>query len=247
MSRADAFLAAFSAIEKHLRRETRSDSRVSFYQLVEVAAQRDRAVLQLREDLKEFADLRNAIVHERSDGHPIAEPIDAAVQHLERIRALLLSPPTIYPTFRRAVESVEASDPIAKALTIMRARRFSQLPVTRERRFIGLLTASTVARWLAERASEEVLDLRETCVKDALAHAEDPENHQFVKRDATVFDALACFDLAETRGKRLEALLITHSGKPSETFLGIITVHDVPRLLAATRAKRGMRGKQDSG
>lgn len=241
MSRADAFLAAFSAIEKHLRREMRSDSRVSFYQLVESAALRDQAVLRLREDLKEYADLRNAIVHERTDHHPIAEPIEAAVQHLERIRDLLLSPPKVYPTFKKVVESVESSEPIAKALTIMRARRFSQLPVTRERRFIGLLTASTVARWLAERASEEVLDLRETCVKDALAHAEDPDNHQFVKREATVFDALACFDSAETRGKRLDALLITHSGKPGETLLGIITVHDVPRLLAATRTKRSAR------
>ena len=99
-----------------------------------------------------------------------------------------------------------------------------------------------MTRWLSARASEEVLDLREASVKDALAHTEDPENHQFLKRDATVFDALASFDAFEARGKRLDALLITHSGKPTEALLGIVTVYDVPQLLAATRPKKGARG-----
>src|SRR4051812_42816091 len=36
-------------------------------------------------DLKEFADLRNAIVHERRGGHSIAEPHEKTVRRLEEI------------------------------------------------------------------------------------------------------------------------------------------------------------------
>jgi len=241
MSRADVFLATFSVIEKHLRRETQSDAKVSFYQLVESAGQYDRAVRHLRDDLKEFADLRNAITHERTDGHPIADPTNAAVQQLERIRTLLLSTPTVYPAFKKPVASVDASSSITQALGVMHADRFSQLTVTRQGRFVALLRANTVARWLAARASDQIVDLGGTSIHDVLAHTEDSENHQFLKRDATVFDALACFESFETRGKRLEAILITHSAKPTETLLGIVTVYDVPQLLARTRPKRGSR------
>ena len=32
------------------------------------------------------------------------------------------------------------------------------------------------------------------------------------------------------RGKRLEAILITNSGLPTESLLGIVTIHDIPKL-----------------
>ncbi len=63
-----------------------------------------------------------------------------------------------------------------------------------------------------------------------MKHQEDHDNHTFLARTATVADGLAAFDDYLSRGKRLEAILITQNGRSSEALLGIITVHGVPKL-----------------
>ena len=57
-----AFLRVFSSIESWLRQQVDADRSTLFYQLVDRAAAKNRAVVRYRDDLKEFADLRNAIV-----------------------------------------------------------------------------------------------------------------------------------------------------------------------------------------
>ena len=60
MRNSDTFLTIFSAIESWLRQQACSDRSASFFQLVDGVAFRNRAVTRYRDDLKEFADLRNA-------------------------------------------------------------------------------------------------------------------------------------------------------------------------------------------
>lgn len=78
--------------------------------------------------------------------------------------------------------------------------------------------------------------VEEAPVRDVLAHTEDADNHRLVPRDATVFDALQLFDAYNERGKSLDAVLITHAGRREEQLLGIVTIYDIPRLLASIRA-----------
>jgi hypothetical protein len=85
----ESFLNSFAAIEKHLRSIGKADRSASFYQVVDSSARSDRVVRRYRDDLKEYADLRNAIVHERFDGHVIAEPNDRAVADLSKLQAML--------------------------------------------------------------------------------------------------------------------------------------------------------------
>jgi hypothetical protein len=80
-------------------------------------------------------------------------------------------------------------------------------------------------------AKEEIVSLADTSVRDVLRHTEDPNHFVFLSREATLFNVLEHFDDFEARGKRLDALLVTHAGKPNETLLGIITLWDTPKIL----------------
>ncbi len=71
MSNANTFLAIFSAVETWMRRQVNVDRSTSFSRLVDLAAENNSAVGRFRIDLKEFADLRNAIVHERMNARTI--------------------------------------------------------------------------------------------------------------------------------------------------------------------------------
>lgn len=68
------FLEAYSNIERFLRRYTQSEKGETFYGLIRKAGKTNRAVRAMEDDFKEIGDLRNAIVHERGEGEPIAVP-----------------------------------------------------------------------------------------------------------------------------------------------------------------------------
>ncbi|HSM57441.1 MAG TPA: hypothetical protein VK879_14920, partial [Candidatus Sulfomarinibacteraceae bacterium] len=63
MSNADRFVRAYNAIDNHLRRVLKSGKHRSFPALVDIAAKRMSEVRRYRNDLKEYGQLRNAIVH----------------------------------------------------------------------------------------------------------------------------------------------------------------------------------------
>lgn len=234
----EVFIQIFAQIEAWLRKEARADRATSFYQLVERVASQDRSVLRYKDDLKEFADLRNAIVHERTDGHVIAEPNDRAVKDFERIRAALLSPPAVIPLFQRSVQSRNVDEAVGKAVSDMRSGSFSQLPILSNGKVTALLTSETVVRWLASEVSNDLVSLMDTKITEVLPHTEDLDHFCFLSRRATLHEVLVCFEDFAARGKDLDAILISQDGKPEQTLLGILTVYDLPSILAALGLRR---------
>ena len=210
MKNSQAFLDSFATIEKFLRSLASEDRSSSFYHLVDMASRMNRTVARYRDDLKEYADLRNAIVHERSDGHVIAEPNDMAVSHLAALRSLLLTPPKVVPMFQVDVQTRDVSRPLGEAVVVMLQGSFSQLPVTQDHRVVGVLTSNTIARWLGHEVATDLFSLRETTIGQVLKFTEDSENHCFLGRSSTLFDVLGCFDDFASRGKDLDAILVTH-------------------------------------
>ena len=188
------------------------------------------AVRSLNTTLREFADLRNAIIHERTDGHVIAEPNDASVSHIEYIATMLTKPPTIIPRFQKEVSVLKPGDPVAEAASIMLRDSFSQIPICDDTGFVALLSANTLSRWLGSSISTDIFCLSETDIKAVLRFSEDQDNCAFLGRNHTVFDALEKFQSYERKGKRLEAILVTQNGKSTESILGIITVWDIPEI-----------------
>jgi predicted transcriptional regulator len=112
---------------------------------------------------------------------------------------------------------------------------YSQLPVYDNGAFVGLLTAETVARWVASNFTEELNLMEEKSVAEVLRYQEDPENHAFLGRTSTVLDGLTTFDDFLHQGKRLDAILVTEKGQAGEQPLGIVTIHDIPKMRRALR------------
>ena len=108
---------------------------------------------------------------------------------------------------------------------------FSQLPIYDGNNYIGLLTSETIARWLATAFVGDGQGIvGEESVAEVLKHQKNSENYKFMPAKATVPEALAAFEDFQQRGKRLEAILLTNTGRPSEPMRGIVTIHDIPKL-----------------
>ena len=81
-----------------------TNDHLSFYKLVELSKRKNAIVRRYEEDLKEYATLRNAIVHHQtSTEYAIAEPHDEIVQALETIDEALAKPVTVGEMFHPSV------------------------------------------------------------------------------------------------------------------------------------------------
>jgi CBS domain-containing protein len=234
---ADRFLSAYNEIDKWLRKMLKADRKASFANLVDdvsnsnkVSHQSTRLVRHYRDDLKEYGDLRNAIVHEHRNDEVIATPCLKAVEEMEAIRKRLFYPPRVHPRFAKDVIQCTPDDPIGTVAQQMRAKKFSQIPVYSGARLLALLTTDTIARWVAcsLKSGEEIME--EAPVKDVLNEAEFTENYHLLDTGATVIEALDCFDAFFGRGLRLDAILITKDAKKNNAPLGIISISDIPEL-----------------
>ncbi len=230
MKNSERFLNAFNAIESHLSHTTELGPTATFHELMEKSRFHSHVIQSYRDDLRDFADLRNLLVHKRVGDHLMAEPTDEAVARLEHISKALLEPPKIIPSFQREVLWLHETEPIGHAVRQMLLNDYSQIPTYEDREFKGLLTANTIARWLGATAAEDLVSLDSTTIAQVITFTEDRDICSFIARDATIFDASERFLRYQHTGKRLEALLITQSGRESERLLGIITPWDLPRL-----------------
>ena len=235
---AERFLDAFARIDHYLRRRLDEDPGIGFSGLVSCAEKKRLLIGRHAADLKEFAELRNAIVHDRSDGHPIADPYVATVEAIERLAELLESPPTALAVIGpMTVEMCSPHTTVAEAARLMRDGSFLQLPVDDDECITAVLTSETITRWMASVMDDHggvILD--EHTVAEALPHTENRDHHwELLGRQSTVFDATRLFDRYSASGLFLDAVLITDSGRPDQKISSIVTTYDLPKLNAAIR------------
>ncbi len=227
INNAERFLNAYAQIEQTLRKIVAPDRFLKFYELVKCACRIEPLLREYRVDLLEFGELRNAIVHNRTDGRIIAEPDDEAVAAIERIAAHLSEPPRVVPLFQKKVITVAGRDPIRDAVKLLYRYSYSQLPVTENGITVALLTTNTITRWLG-KSLENKVSLEDTAVAAVLEYTEHGDNFKFAGAGTTLFEVQDLFYRYYQRGKRLDAILITSDGSPAEPLLGIITMRDLP-------------------
>jgi len=279
--RGERFLSAYAVIEQEMRRRWGNPAgRESFRHLVDVLKSKDSLIRKFKDDLEEFSELRNAIVHERiSPDYLIAVPLPETVAKIETIAGILTNPPLVYPRFGRPVFTLQVHEPASRVLKATRDTDFSQFPVYDGSRYVGLLTNSGISRWVASLLCDEScgpsricpppetsagqdtaskafqwnpedfreglredpregfrkdlqVDLRNCLlnarIADILAYEKDRDRARFISRYETIYEAQEMFrDGSFGHRWRTAALLITETGNPRESLLGIVTPSDM--------------------
>jgi len=228
MEKVEAFLTLYQKLDEYLRRNAGQARDLSFAQRLDALAQKHPVLRRNAAKLKDYGDLRNALVHHRDPGGGwIAEPSERTLQEFEQIVQAILLPQKLIPRFQKLdIRLFSPQDPLVTALQHMRERDYSQVVVRIEGK-LSLLTVEGIARWLEEQAQEDIISVREAIITDAWRY-EQAENVSIMNRDQTVYDAMEIFMLAiEQRKPRIYALLITEHGKATEGLQGIVTPWDL--------------------
>ncbi|MFS0576912.1 CBS domain-containing protein [Sporosarcina sp. 179-K 3D1 HS] len=227
----DRFIIAYNRIEKAMEKLSGSNGYMPFSRLIDKSKKSSPIIRKFEQDLREYGDLRNAIVHHRTDFHyAIAEPHDDVVELMEYIERELSKPKTVADYFTRKVYTLHASDTLEKGLKLIREKRFNQIPIYERGDFIGLVTATGITYWLADQATGENISREIPTLLDILQHEKQKKTCRFIPMALSVYQAEEYFKRAVESGNRLEALLITENGEPHEKLLGIVTPLDLMKI-----------------
>ena len=138
MSNSTEFLNTFIELEKVLKEELNDQGHKPFYALIGSLKHSNSYIRHYYIKLKEYADLRNAIVHERLDGRVIAEPNDYAVQELKTILGKISKPQNVLDVCRHPVKTLSSKEPLSKALKFMSQHGFSRVPIYDQNKFVEI-------------------------------------------------------------------------------------------------------------
>ena len=161
VSNGDRFEAAYNKIDRLLRKKLGRDKSTPFSSIVKKAAGKYPTVRKYKEDLLEYGDLRNAIVHDKGMAPVIiADPRESAIAEIEQICSDLLRPKRLRSLPLPNPLSFSVSDPLQKALSYMRANDFSQVIVFSAESYL-IISAEGITHWLEASTQEDIIALSE--------------------------------------------------------------------------------------
>jgi hypothetical protein len=215
------FERAYNEIDAFLRQKFSRDKSVGFASMVIEAAKTDATVRACRDDLLEYGDLRNAIVHDRGRAPVIlADPREEIVKRIEEIWNRL-SRPKILRSLPRPVplRIFEVGELLPDALSYMRANDFSQIVALRAEMHV-ILSAEGITHWLEAQSKQDIIALSEVTL-DHVLDFEPGDTCIYLRADDTVDHARKVF--ANDIGKRVFSALVTEHGTPKQRPINIVT------------------------
>ncbi|MBR2811793.1 MAG: CBS domain-containing protein [Solobacterium sp.] len=223
---AERFLAAHARIEKKMMEMCGATKYIPFATALSQCARDDLTISHYQEDLREFNELRNSIVHLRDRAEEIiAVPTDRAVADIEKIADLVESEARVLKYASQPVITVRMDNTVEEAWKLMEQMETSKLPVYGDKGYIGLLTTESIARWAltTDQSRRKVADVLTTGKKNKVA---------FVGKKCSRKTVLSAFQDSLSHGAPIVAVIITETGSRSQKPVGIITGADLPRITA---------------
>lgn len=224
---AHEFLDSYNKIDAQLWQLYGFKPSQSFSDMIRRSAENNSVIRKYESDLIDYARLRNAIVHQSTDGRVIAVPCDEVVAEMRLIERLLCTPPTIGGVMReKKIVSIDDSVSVKQALLLIARTDFSNIPVYRGKRMVGIINNRRIIKALGEVSKRgESLDrfASETPVGDIVRESDLFTYYKYLGRKNTLQDVLAAFE----ENRKLLAVLVSEHGAVGERIENIITSADL--------------------
>lgn len=234
-TRAIQFLAAFNDVEAFLRETLGAKKSDSFRWMVTQAAKQGILSRDQADDLKEYAELRNAISHsEYRDFRPIAEPLQETVDDIQALRDSLLQPTLALQVIGQdgKVVTFAPKDLIQDALRAIRETGHTQFPIYDAGTCVGLLTTNAIARWVAAGLAHTDT-IAPTTIEAALELSGRHDRAVFLPRTATAASAVDALSTPFESGALPRLAIITENGRPDQRPIAVLGATDIPALTEA--------------
>ncbi len=233
-SAAEEFLAIFNEVDAKLRKMAGMGDTVSHMFVIDRLSEINKFIRGHRDELKLFARLRNAIVHNPfgNEISVIAEPHPRIVAKYAALRDGIINPPMAlkFAILPKKIYSTTMDANAREVIQVMASKVFTYVPVLDNNEHIaGIFSENTVFLYLARN---------EICAVDSKTSIAEfaeylplnrhvSEYFEFVGKDANIDDVRDLFERGLVERKRLAAVFITSHGNRYEPILGMLTAWDI--------------------
>jgi len=197
-----------------------------------------REFRQLSSELDYCREVRNLLSHRPRPGRGRNDfavcPSEPMLQLLRDVIRAVENPPLVTGAMTPKGKLLAASmnDRVRPVMEKMSERAYTYVPILANGSVVGVFSASSLVAYLAREDKVEIgPDTRFADLADYLpldGHV--AETFRFVSRTTLVSEVGDLFDDAVCNQCRVGVVFVTHSGKPSEKILGMVTAWDVAAL-----------------
>lgn len=226
------FIHAYNELDAYMDRKLNNDRYISHTELLKRMGRYNKVIANNMDELKAYARLRNAIVHE-SNNHvnPIAEPHVKVVEHYERIVQSVIQPKRALDmaTKRAQMHVAHLDMKIIDAVRLMTKHQISHLPILDGQQLVGVFSENSIFTFMSKnpgRVFSEDWPIRSLKGSYERNHHLS-ERFEFVSKECIDLDIIALFARDLDQGKRLAAVFVTSTGEPNEPIQGMISSWDV--------------------
>ena len=224
------FLNAYNTIDKALRVQYNYKTTISFSDLIRRCADLNSVIRGHENDLITFARLRNAIVHSSDNNKVIAEPHLEVVELMEKIAALVTTPPLVIDVLRqRPVTIIDATRSLYDLIKETGLTGHGMIPAYKNNHLVGIVRWRKLIEDLGTILDNKDLDdfIRETSIENYLRLYPQSGHFAIANRNLTIEQALTIFN----NNRKIAAILITENGTAAERPIGFLTNTDIIDLV----------------
>lgn len=231
MSNSKRFLTIYNEIDEFMRKDLKEEDYVGHTDLIIKMIKKGNFVFKYYfDDLKKYAKLRNAIVHnpDQRIADPIAEPHKNIVDNYQDILNKALSPALAIEKIailENKIFTVSLNSSAFKAMSIMIENNYSHAPVIENNKLIGVFSVSTVFAYIEKKRNITIDE--KTKISEFIEYIpiKNHTNESFVfsPKNITVVEVQEIFRKQFINNNRIVAIFITENGRENEKILGLIT------------------------
>jgi predicted transcriptional regulator len=226
----ERFEVAFNQIHNWMQKNIKNARTDRFAELLRLGFPLHSLIRKYYHDLKMFGRLRNSIVHDKIElGFYIAEPHVSVVNKIENIASQLVQPRDALSIATKPVFFYYEDAKLKDILTVINKRSYSIFPIYDKNGFKWPLTTDCIIKWFADNMVENIIQLDDVKVKD-LFPLKRSTPIEFVRKDADMFVIEEIFEKYHVKKQKLEAVIVTETGRQSEKPLGIVTSWDLVEI-----------------
>ena len=233
MNRVDEFVQIYNDLDREIKKVLKLDKYIAHMKALDILAKKSDIIARNLDVLKQYARLRNCIVHDTVSGieEPIAIPLQEVVERYKSILKRFKNPLTVYDICTHRSKLLVAS-PNSLAIDVMQAMEnllISRVPIIEKENVIGLFNGNVLIYYLASTKKCSISndtamnELKEFTNLDC--HRK--EQFDFVDKTLNVYDAEKYFKKINKDNHKLVALFITSDGTRKGKLLGVLTEWDV--------------------
>jgi len=233
MNRVDEFLRIYNDLDREIKKVLNLDNRISHMKALDILSKKSDIIARNLDDLKQYARLRNCLVHDTVSGvgGAIAVPLLEVVEKYNSILNRFINPLTVYDICTHRSKMLVASQN-SLAIDIMEAMEdllISRVPIIENENVKGVFNGNVLIHYLA--STKKCLISDNTVMNDLIKYTNldchRKEQFDFVDKTLNVYDAEKYFKKRNKDNHKLVALFITSDGTKQGKLLGLLTEWDL--------------------